>query len=174
MLEATFKTSMGDFRVALFEELAPNTVASFVGLATGKGEWTDPETGQPGKGRFYDGVIFHRIIKGFMIQGGDRTGTGRGGPGYTFDDETSSQAGHIGPGILSMANRGKEGNRGTNGSQFFVTLAATPHLDGKHTVFGEVNQEDIEVVEAIGAVATGKGDRPLEDVVIHTIEIARM
>ena len=174
MLEATFKTSKGDFRVALFEEIAPNTVASFVGLATGKGEWTDPKTGQPGEGRFYDGVIFHRIIKGFVIQGGDRTGTGRSGPGYTFDDEPSDQAKHIGPGILSMANRGKDGGRGTNGSQFFVTLGATPHLDGRHTVFGEVNQEDIEVVEAIGAVPTGKGDRPIEDVVINTIEIERV
>lgn len=156
---ATLDTSLGEIVIALDAVKAPQTVNNFVFLALH---------------HYYDGVIFHRIIKGFVIQGGDRTGTGRAGPGYTFDDEPSDQARHVGPGILSMANRGKEGGRGTNGSQFFVTLGPTPHLDGKHTVFGEVNQEDIDVVEAIGAAPTGKGDRPVEDIVIHTIEVERI
>jgi peptidyl-prolyl cis-trans isomerase A (cyclophilin A) len=172
-LRATFKTSMGDFVVRLFEDIAPNTVASFVGLATGQGEWIDPNSGKPGEGGYYDGVILHRVIPGFVIQGGDRTGTGRGGPGYTFDDECSPEAKHTGKGILSMANAGVRGGRGTNGSQFFVTLGATPHLDGKHTVFGEVI-EGMEVVDQIGAVKTAAGDRPIQDVRIETIEIARV
>lgn len=171
-LRATFKTSMGDFVVRLFEDIAPNTVSSFVGLATGQGDWIDPNSGKPGEGGYYDGVILHRVIPGFVIQGGDRTGTGRGGPGYTFDDECSPEAKHTGKGILSMANAGVRGGRGTNGSQFFVTLGATPHLDGKHTVFGEV-VEGMEVVDRIGAVKTAAGDRPIQDVRIETIEIAR-
>ncbi len=171
-LQAVFRTGLGEFTVRLFEDVAPNTVASFVGLATGRGEWIDPTSGKPGEGGYYDGVIFHRVIPGFVIQGGDRTGTGRGGPGYTFDDECSPDARHTGKGILSMANAGIRGGRGTNGSQFFVTLGQTPHLDGKHTVFGEV-VEGIDVVEKIGEVRTGPGDRPIQDVRIETIDVRR-
>lgn len=172
-LRAVFHTNLGDFTVRLFEHVAPNTVSSFVGLATGRGEWIDPSTGRPGEGGYYDGVIFHRVIPGFVIQGGDRTGTGRGGPGYTFDDECSTEVGHNGKGMLSMANAGIRGGRGTNGSQFFVTLAATPHLDGKHTVFGEVI-EGIDTLDRIGATKTGPGDRPIKDVRITTIDVIRV
>ena len=171
-LKATFRTNMGTFTVALLEDIAPNTVSSFVGLATGKGDWVDPVSGSPGTGRYYDGVIFHRVISGFMLQGGDRTGTGRGGPGYTFDDECSAQAKHVKAGILSMANAGARGGRGSNGSQFFVTLGPTPHLDGKHTVFGEVI-DGLDVVKTIGKTATAAGDRPIQEVRIETIDITR-
>jgi peptidyl-prolyl cis-trans isomerase A (cyclophilin A) len=171
-LRAIFHTNLGDFTVRLLEDVAPNTVSSFVGLATGRGEWIDPTTGKPGAGGYYDGVIFHRVIPGFVIQGGDRTGTGRGGPGYTFDDEGPSSVGHTGKGVLSMANAGIRGGRGTNGSQFFVTLGAAPHLDGKHTVFGEII-EGMDTLERIGLVKTGPGDRPIKDVRISTIEIIR-
>ncbi len=171
-LQAVFHTSMGDFTVRLFEDIAPNTVSSFVGLATGRGEWTEPTSGKPGEGGYYDGVTFHRVIPGFVIHGGDRTGTGRGGPGYTFDNECSHSAKHTGKGILSMANAGIRGGRGTNGSQFFVTLGATPHLDGEHTVFGEVI-EGMDVVERIGSTRTGPGDRPIQDVRIETIDVRR-
>ncbi|WP_106094886.1 peptidylprolyl isomerase [Enhygromyxa salina] len=169
---ATFQTTLGNFTVKLLEDLAPNTVSSFVGLATGMGEWVDPVSGAPGTGRYYDGVIFHRVIAGFMLQGGDRTGTGRGGPGYTFDDECNPQARHVKAGILSMANAGTRGGRGSNGSQFFVTLGPTPHLDGKHTVFGEV-VVGLDVVEAIGATRTAAGDRPISDVRIETVDVRR-
>jgi peptidyl-prolyl cis-trans isomerase A (cyclophilin A) len=171
-LRGTFDTSMGKFTVRLLEDMAPNTVSNFVGLATGAGEWIDPRTGQPGNGSLYAGVIFHRIIEGFMLQGGDPTGTGRGGPGYTFDDEVSFKARHSKEGILSMANAGSRGGKGTNGSQFFVTLGPTPHLDGKHSVFGEV-VGGIDVVRAIGKVKTDGGDRPLQPVTINAITIAR-
>ncbi|PRP93488.1 Peptidyl-prolyl cis-trans isomerase B [Enhygromyxa salina] len=171
-LMATFQTTLGNFTVKLLEDLAPNTVSSFVGLATGMGEWVDPVSGAPGTGRYYDGVIFHRVIAGFMLQGGDRTGTGRGGPGYTFDDECNPQARHVKAGILSMANAGTRGGRGSNGSQFFVTLGPTPHLDGKHTVFGEV-VVGLDVVEAIGATRTAAGDRPISDVRIETVDVRR-
>jgi peptidyl-prolyl cis-trans isomerase A (cyclophilin A) len=171
-LRAGFHTNMGDFTVRLFEDIAPNTVSSFVGLATGRGEWTDPTSGKPGEGGYYDGVIFHRVIPGFVIQGGDRTGTGRCGPGYTFDDETSPEAKHTHKGILSMANAGIRGTRGTNGSQFFVTLGPTPHLDGKHTVFGEVI-EGMAVIDRIGSTQSGPGDRPIQDVRIESIQVTR-
>ncbi len=164
---------MGSFTVKLLEDIAPNTVSNFVGLATGLGEWIDPTNGQPGQGRFYDGVIFHRVIDGFMIQGGDRTGTGRGGPGYTFDDECSPAARHTGKGILSMANAGVRGGKGTNGSQFFITLGATPHLDGKHSVFGHVI-EGMDVVEKLGKVRTAAMDRPIQEVRIETIDVVRV
>lgn len=159
---------MGDIAVRLREDVAPNTVASFVGLATGSQEWTDPKTGAPGEGPLYRDVIFHRVIENFMIQGGDPTGTGRGGPGYRFGDECHKDATHSGEGILSMANAGP----GTNGSQFFITLRATPHLDGRHTVFGEVTN-GIDVVRAIGKVPTGAGDRPVTPVVIQSISVSR-
>jgi peptidyl-prolyl cis-trans isomerase A (cyclophilin A) len=159
---------MGDFTVRLLEDVAPNTVANFVGLATGSQPWTDPETGGPGQGPLYRNVVFHRVISNFMLQGGDPTGTGRGGPGYRFGDECSPNAKHTGAGILSMANAGP----GTNGCQFFVTLKATPHLDGKHTVFGEV-VDGMAVVEAIGKVPTDRGDRPLTPVTITSIDVSR-
>lgn len=167
-LQATFDTSMGSFKVRLFEDLAPNTVANFVGLSTGQIEWTDPRTGEAGTGALYDGVVFHRVIAGFMIQGGDPTGTGRGGPGYRFEDECNPAATHDKPGKLSMANAGPN----TNGSQFFVTLRATPHLDGRHTVFGEVI-EGMDVVEKIGQVETDRNDRPVQPVTIRGVSVAR-
>ena len=164
---ATLHTSEGDVEVELFEERAPKTVANFVGLATGGKEWTDPETGETVEGEpLYDDVLFHRIIEGFMIQGGDPTGTGRGGPGYTFDDEFHDELTHDGPGILSMANSGPN----TNGSQFFITLGAQPHLDGRHAVFGEVT-DGMDVVEAIGAVETDGDDRPKEDVLLESVSV---
>jgi peptidyl-prolyl cis-trans isomerase A (cyclophilin A) len=160
---------MGDFTVRLLEDVAPNTVANFVGLATGSQPWTDPETGGPGQGPLYRNVVFHRVISNFMLQGGDPTGTGRGGPGYRFGDECNPSAKHSGAGILSMANAGP----GTNGCQFFVTLKATPHLDGKHTVFGQV-VDGMAVVEAIGKVPTDRGDRPLTPVTITSIDVTRV
>lgn len=172
-LRALVRTSQGNFTVKLLEAFAPNTVANFVGLALGKIDWVDPHTGQPGEGRYYDGVPFHRIISGFMLQGGDRTGSGRGGPGYTFNDECHPEARHTGAGILSMANAGRRGANGTNGSQFFVTLGATPHLDGKHTVFGEV-VEGLDVVTTIGRVPTDRSDRPLAPVTIDGVDISRV
>ena len=143
---ATLQTNHGDITVELFEERAPNTVGNFIGLATGSKEWTDPETGDTVTNEpLYDDVLFHRVIDDFMIQGGDPTGTGRGGPGYEFDDEFHDDLTHDKAGILSMANSGPN----TNGSQFFITLDATPHLDGKHSVFGEVT-DGMDVVEEIG------------------------
>jgi peptidyl-prolyl cis-trans isomerase A (cyclophilin A) len=171
-LRATVDTSMGSFTVKLLEDVAPNTVSNFVGLATGQGEWTDPRTGQAGHGALYDGVVFHRVIEGFMLQGGDPTGTGRGGPGYQFDDECSPKARHDRAGVLSMANAGSRGGRGTNGSQFFVTLGPTPHLDGKHTVFGVVTV-GMDVVQKIGSTKTDASDRPLTPVTINGISVAR-
>ena len=149
---ATIETNHGTFEAELFEERAPKTTANFIELA--------------GKG-FYDGVIFHRVIEDFMIQGGDPTGTGSGGPGYTIDDEFHPELKHTREGILSMANAGPD----TGGSQFFVTLAATPWLDGKHAVFGQV-VEGMDVVKEIGNVTTGRGDRPVEDVVMEKVTIS--
>jgi len=167
---AHFETSMGNFTVELFEQQAPNTVANFIGLAEGTKEWKDPKTGQAVKGKpFYDGVIFHRVIDGFMVQGGDPTGTGMGGPGYRFADEIHPQLKHNTEGILSMANSGPN----TNGSQFFITLTPTPHLDGKHTVFGKV-AEGMDVVKKIGKTKTKPGDRPATDVVISKVTIEKL
>ena len=134
MLYAHFTTSEGKFTIQLFEEKAPKTVANFTGLAEGTKEWTDPRTGKKSKTPYYDGTIFHRVIDGFMIQGGDPLGQGTGGPGYKFADEFHPTLRHTKPGILSMANGGPN----TNGGQFFITLAETPWLDNKHSVFGEV------------------------------------
>jgi len=167
-LYATLHTNKGDIKVHLYEHRAPKTVANFVGLATGKRTWTDPETNQKRNDPFYDGVIFHRVIPGFMIQGGDRTGTGRGGPGYRFDDEFHAELRHDGPGVLSMANAGPN----TNGSQFFLTVAATPHLDDRHAVFGRV-VEGMEVAQAIAAAPRNASDRPNEDIVMQSVEITR-
>ena len=167
MPTATFTTSLGAFRVRLFPEHAPVTVQNFVELAKGEREWRDPRTGRSAKTPLYDGTIFHRVIPDFMIQGGDPQGTGRGGPGYDFEDEFPSGApGLDRPGLLAMANAGPN----TNGSQFFVTVAATPWLTGKHTVFGEV-VEGMEVVDAISRVPTGAMDRPREDVVLQQVTI---
>ena len=166
---AQFDTSEGTFMIRLFEKQAPNTVANFVGLAEGTREWKDPQTGQPKTGPFYDGVTFHRVIDGFMIQGGDRLGTGTGGPGYKFADEFHPALRHSKAGILSMANSGAN----TNGSQFFITLGPTPHLDNRHSVFGEVI-EGMDVVTRIGSVPTGRQDRPVKPVVINKVAIKRV
>jgi len=169
MTHAVFTTSEGTFKIKLFDQEVPNTVANFVGLAEGTKEFTDPKTGQKTKRPFYDGLVFHRVIEGFMLQGGCPLGTGTGGPGYKFADEFSPKLRHTKPGILSMANAGPN----TNGSQFFVTLAATPWLDNKHSVFGEV-VEGMDVVNKIGAAATSKpGDRPLKPITINSVKIER-
>jgi peptidyl-prolyl cis-trans isomerase A (cyclophilin A) len=159
---------MGSFTVRLMPEHAPNTVANFVDLATGAREWTDPRDGSRSTDRLYDGTLFHRVIPDFMIQGGDPTGTGRGGPGYRFDDEVPADGPRFDrPGLLAMANAGP----GTNGCQFFVTTAATEWLTGKHTIFGEVT-EGYDVVEAISRVPTGAQDKPGTDVVLERVDIA--
>jgi peptidyl-prolyl cis-trans isomerase A (cyclophilin A) len=169
---ATIHTNLGDIKVNLFGNHAPKTVQNFVGLATGTQEWTHPATGKVSTDKLYDGVIFHRIIKDFMIQGGDPLGQGIGGPGYRFDDEISPELTFQNPYILAMANAGIQGGRGTNGSQFFVTTVATPWLQGKHTIFGEVaDDESRAVVDAIEGVATDGRDKPLEDVVIQSIDV---
>ncbi len=165
---AQFETTEGNFTVRLFEKEAPNTVANFVGLAEGTKEWTDPGSGQKKTAPYYDGVIFHRVIPGFMIQGGDRLGQGTGGPGYKFADEFHASLRHGKAGVLSMANSGPN----TNGSQFFITLGPTPHLDNRHSVFGEV-VEGLDVVKRIGGVATGQQDRPVTPVVMNRITIQR-
>ena len=164
---AKFETTEGNFKVRLFDREAPNTVANFTGLAEGTKEWTDA-TGARKKAPFYDGIIFHRVISGFMIQGGDPLGLGTGGPGYKFADEFHPNARHSKAGILSMANAGPN----TNGSQFFITLGPTPHLDNRHSVFGEV-VEGLDVVKKIGAVPTGRQDRPVTPVVINKVTIER-
>ena len=165
---AEFVTSEGNFTIRLFDQEVPNTVANFVGLAEGTKEWTDPRTNQKVKQPYYDGIIFHRVIDGFMIQGGDPLGQGYGGPGYKFADEFHPSLRHSKPGILSMANAGPN----TNGGQFFITLGPTPHLDNKHSVFGEV-ESGMEVVRKIGSTQVGPRDRPVKDVVIQTVKIER-
>ena len=165
---ALFSTTAGDFTVRLFDAEAPNTVANFVGLAEGTKEWTDPQTRQKVTRPFYDGIIFHRVIDGFMIQGGDPLGQGIGGPGYRFADEFHPSLRHDHEGILSMANAGPN----TNGSQFFITLGPTPHLDNRHSVFGEV-VEGMDVVRTIGRTRTDARDRPVTDVVINRLTIER-
>jgi peptidyl-prolyl cis-trans isomerase A (cyclophilin A) len=166
---AEFDTTEGSFTVRLFEKEAPKTVANFVGLAEGTKEWKDPTTGDKKNEPYYDGVVFHRVINGFMIQGGDRLGTGTGGPGYNFGDEFHPSLRHARAGMLSMANSGPN----TNGSQFFITLGPTPHLDNRHTVFGEV-VEGLDVVRKIGSVATGRQDRPVKPVVMNHVRIKRI
>ena len=165
---AKFETTEGNFKIRLFDKEAPNTVGNFVGLAEGTKEWRDPKTGERRTGPFYDGIIFHRVINGFMIQGGDPLGQGTGGPGYNFADEFHPQLRHDKAGVLSMANAGPN----TNGSQFFITLGPTPHLDKRHSVFGEV-VEGLDVVKKIGAVPTGRQDRPVTPVVINKVSIER-
>jgi peptidyl-prolyl cis-trans isomerase A (cyclophilin A) len=176
---ATIETTAGTIRVELLENHAPQTVANFVGLATGEKEWRDPATGQPSHQPFYNGLVFHRVIDGFMIQGGCPLGTGTGGPGYTFDDEIHPELAFSEPYLLAMANAGKRPNpvtgqpAGTNGSQFFITVAPTPHLTGAHTIFGKVaDDESRRVVDAIATARTGRGDRPIDDVTITSVTIS--
>ena len=167
-LYAQFQTSEGAFTVKLFEDEAPNTVANFTGLAEGSKEWRDPVKGTPMTRPFYDGLIFHRVIDGFVIQGGCPMGNGMGGPGYKFGDEFHPSRRHTKAGILSMANAGP----GTNGSQFFVTLVPTPWLDNKHAIFGEV-VEGLDIVQKIGKTRTGPNDRPVSDIRIEQLSIER-
>jgi peptidyl-prolyl cis-trans isomerase A (cyclophilin A) len=168
---ATLHTSAGPIRLELFRNHAPKTVRNFVELAQGTREYTDPRTGTPGSGPYYDGVLFHRVISGFMIQGGDPTGTGRGGPGYDFNDEIHPELRFDRPYLLAMANAGLRGGKGTNGSQFFVTVGPTPHLNGKHTIFGEVADDDSrKVVDTIASTQT-RSERPVQDIVIERVEI---
>lgn len=173
-MEATLHTNLGDIRLALFAEQAPETVSNFVGLATGEKTWTDPRTKEQSNAPLYSGVIFHRVIPGFMIQGGDPLGTGTGGPGYTFDDEIDPSLTFTQPYILAMANAGRRLGKGTNGSQFFITTAPTEWLQGKHTIFGEVADDaSREVVDRISAVSTDPRDRPVEDVVISSVSVTK-
>ena len=167
-LYAIFDTTHGEMVCKLEEEKTPETVANFIGLATGEKEYTDPKTKQKSTAPFYDGTIFHRIIKNFMVQGGDRLGQGTGGPGYRFKDEFHPTLKHTGPGILSMANSGPN----TNGSQFFITLVPTAWLDGKHTVFGQIVKGQ-DVLTKLGNVPTASGDRPREEVGIKKLRIVR-
>jgi peptidyl-prolyl cis-trans isomerase A (cyclophilin A) len=167
-LYATFKTSMGDIVIQLFDDKAPKTVANFADLASGAKEWTDPKTREKVKRPLYNGTIFHRVIPGFMIQGGDPLGNGTGGPGYRFEDEFHTDLKHSKAGILSMANAGPN----TNGSQFFITHKATPFLDGRHSVFGEVVKGQ-NVVDAIGNVSRDFRDRPIKDVALQEVVISR-
>ena len=166
---ATLHTNHGDIVIDLFSDQAPKTVDNFVGLATGTKEYLDAASGARTTGNFYDGLTFHRIIDGFMIQGGCPQGSGRGGPGYTFGDEFHPELTFNRPYLLAMANAGP----GTNGSQFFITVTPTPHLNRKHTIFGEVTDEaSQQVVDEIAQVRTGYGDRPVEPVVIESVTIA--
>jgi peptidyl-prolyl cis-trans isomerase A (cyclophilin A) len=167
MPTATFVTSRGTFKARLMPDHAPSTVANFADLATGKREWRDPRDGQRKTEPLYDGTLFHRVIPGFMIQGGDPEGTGRGGPGYRFEDECPPGGPKFDrPGLLAMANAGPN----TNGSQFFVTVGPTPWLNDKHTIFGEVT-EGLDVVEAIATIDRDKSDRPRDNVVVERVEI---
>lgn len=178
MTTVIMHTSEGDITIDLFDDKAPNTVANFLGLATGEKEWADPYTGQPSHGKFYNGLTFHRIIKQFMIQGGCPLGTGTGGPGYEFDDEIDPSLKFDKPYLLAMANaglrRGMDGKvHGTNGSQFFITTVPTPWLDGHHTIFGEVADDaSKKVVDKLEAVETDPMDRPLEPAVILSVDVA--
>jgi peptidyl-prolyl cis-trans isomerase A (cyclophilin A) len=168
-LYATFETSEGTIVCRLFEKDAPKTVKNFVDLAEGKREWTHPTTHKKTTDKLYDGTVFHRVIPDFMIQGGDPMGTGFGGPGYQFEDETKGSPHKFDkPGKLAMANAGPN----TNGSQFFVTVAATTWLTGKHTIFGEVVEGD-DVVGKIVAVPRNRQDRPLKDVTLKAVKIER-
>jgi peptidyl-prolyl cis-trans isomerase A (cyclophilin A) len=167
-LYAVIHTSMGDMIAKLFEKEAPNTVANFVGLSRGTREWKEPSTQKWVKRPLYKNVLCHRVIPNFMVQCGDPTGTGRGGPGYAFADELSANLRHDRGGLLSMANRGPN----TNGSQFFITEAPAPHLDGRHAIFGEV-VKNADLISRIAHVKVDADDRPVDDVTLKFIEIYR-
>jgi peptidyl-prolyl cis-trans isomerase A (cyclophilin A) len=166
-LVAHLITNHGTMVVELEEHRAPQTVANFVSLANGSKSYDDPRGQEPGT-PYYDGTVFHRVIRGFMLQGGDPTGTGSGGPGFTFEDEFHPELRHDGPGILSMANRGPN----TNGSQFFVCQVSCPHLDDRHAVFGRV-VEGLDVIDTIADQPTGMMDRPVDAVVLERVEVLR-
>lgn len=171
---ATLHTNHGPIVVDLYGNHAPKTVKNFVGLATGEIEWTHPATGAKSTDAFYDGTIFHRIIPGFMIQGGDPLGQGIGGPGYQFDDEINPELDFTEPYVLAMANAGPDRitGGGTNGSQFFITVGPTTWLQGKHSIFGKVNDAASQaIVEKLASVATDGRDKPLEDVVIERVTV---
>lgn len=171
-MQATIHTSAGDISLELFPQSAPVTVKNFTDLATGARQWTHPLTGETSTDPLYNGTVFHRVISGFMIQGGDPLGTGTGGPGYVFDDEIDPALGFTEPYLLAMANAGTRGGQGTNGSQFFITVAPTTWLNGKHTIFGRVlDDASRAVVDKIAATQTDRSDRPLEDVMIESIDI---
>lgn len=171
-MQATIHTSEGDISLELFPQSAPVTVKNFTDLATGARQWTHPITGETSTEPLYSGTVFHRVISGFMIQGGDPIGTGTGGPGYVFDDEIDPALGFTEPYLLAMANAGTRGGQGTNGSQFFITVAPTTWLNGKHTIFGRVlDDASRAVVDKIAATQTDRSDRPLEDVMIESIDI---
>lgn len=172
-MEALMTTSVGEIKIELFPEHAPQTVANFAELAMGKREWTDPATGAASTEPLYNGTIFHRVIDGFMIQGGDPLGTGTGGPGYVFDDEISPELTFTEPYVLAMANAGKRMGKGTNGSQFFITVAPTTWLQGAHTIFGKVvDEESKAVVNKIATTETGPMDRPVEPIFIESVTIS--
>lgn len=165
---ATLHTNHGDIKTALFGNHAPKTVANFVGLAQGTKEYSTTNASGGSSGPFYDGCVFHRVISGFMVQGGDPTGTGRGGPGFKFPDEFHSELGFNRPYLLAMANAGPD----TNGSQFFITVGETPHLNRRHTIFGEVSDgESRKVVDSISGTNTDSADRPTQPVVIESITV---
>ncbi|WP_030455195.1 peptidylprolyl isomerase [Herbidospora cretacea] len=172
-LIATLNTNRGTIKIKLWPNQAPKTVRNFVELAEGTREWTHPETGQKTNAKLYDGTIFHRVIAGFMLQGGDPLGQGIGGPGYDFDDEIHVDNQFNRPYLLAMANAGKRFGKGTNGSQFFITVAKTPHLNQGHTIFGEVI-EGTDVVDAIATTETDGRDRPIKDVVLESVTIDRV
>lgn len=170
-MKATLHTNHGDIAVTLFPNEAPKTVANFVGLATGEKEYRD-DAKRTNPTKFYDGLVFHRIISGFMIQGGCPLGQGFGGPGYTFDDEPHPDKTFDRPYLLAMANAGKRMGKGTNGSQFFITVSTPDYLNFKHTIFGEVSDAPGRaVVDAIATVRTDRNDRPLEPVVIESVTV---
>jgi peptidyl-prolyl cis-trans isomerase A (cyclophilin A) len=169
-LTATLHTTAGDIVVQLFGDQAPVTVQNFISLAEGSKEWSNPATGQKSNEPLYNGTVFHRVIEGFMIQGGDPLGSGRGGPGYQFKDEFHPDLRFDRPYLLAMANAGP----GTNGSQFFITVGPTPHLNRKHTIFGEIADADSRaVVDQIAKAPTDHSDRPREDVTITSVDIER-
>ena len=171
MTFATLHTTVGPIRLELFDNHAPKTVRNFIELAEGTKQYTDPRTGQPGQGPYYDGVPFHRVIANFMIQTGDPTGTGTGTPGYDFEDEFHPELQFDRPYLLGMANTGRPVS---NGSQFFITVTPTPHLNRKHTIWGEVADADSQkVVDTIATTQTGRGDRPVQEIVIERVEIHR-
>ncbi|MEO7015219.1 MAG: peptidylprolyl isomerase [Leifsonia sp.] len=172
---ATLHTNYGDIKVNLFGNHAPKTVKNFVGLATGEIEWTSPTTGEKTNDRLYDGVVFHRIIPGFMIQGGDPLGNGTGGPGFQFDDEINPDLDFTEPYILAMANAGIQMGHGTNGSQFFITVGPTTWLQGKHTIFGAIEDEaSRKIVDKLAELPTDSRDRPLDDVVIESVTVEQV